>query len=105
MHMPVTNYHLELDTSPLLDLDDNRKYQMLLGMLRWMLTIGKPEISQLVSSLNRFGACPREGHLDLTVRSFGYIKTTMHTHITIDSLPMEFNRSDPNFKKLIPDLK
>ena len=76
--MPVTDCHPELDTSPLLDLDDHRKYQMLLGMLQWMLTIGKPEISQLVSSLNRFGAYSRNGHLDLAVRSFGYIKTTTH---------------------------
>ena len=104
-HMPVTDCHLELDTSPLLNLDDHRKYHMLLGMLQCMLTIGKPKISQLVSFLNRFDACPREGHLDLAVRSFGYTKTTMHTQIAIDSLPMEFNRSEPNFKKLIPDFR
>ena len=78
---------------------------MLLGMLQWMITFDKPEISQLVSSLNRVGACPREGHLDLAVRFFGYIKTTMHKHIAIDSLPMVFDRSEPNFKKLIPDFK
>ena len=95
--MPVTDCHPELDTSTLLDLDDHRKYQMLLGMLQWMLTIGKPEISQLVSSLNHFGACPREDHLDLAIRSFGYIKTTMYKQIAIDSLPIEFNISEANF--------
>ena len=65
--MPITDCHPELDTSPLLDLDDHRKYQMLLGMLQWMITIGKPKISQLVSSLNCFDACPREGRLDLAI--------------------------------------
>ena len=70
-----------------------------------MLTIGKSEISQLVSSLNRFGAYPREGHLDLAFRSFGYTKTTMHKQIAIDLLTMESNRSETNFKKLIPDFK
>ena len=40
----VTECHPELDTLPLLGLDDRRKYQMLLGILQWMLTIGKPEL-------------------------------------------------------------
>ena len=31
--IPVTDCHPELDESPLLELDDHRKYQMLLGML------------------------------------------------------------------------
>ena len=101
--MPVTDCHPELDTSSLLGLDDHRNYQMLLGMLQWMITIGKPELCQCVSSLNRFGACPRQGHLDLAVRAFGYIKTTLTKQIAIDSRPMQFTRSSPNFKKLIPD--
>ena len=75
---------------------------MLLGMLQWMVTIGKPELCQLVSSLNRFGACPREGHLDLAIRSFGYIKTTLNKQIAIDSRPMVFTRHNP-VEKLIPD--
>ena len=101
--MPITHCHPELNTSPLMGLDDHRKYQILLGMLQWMVTIGKPELYQLVSSLNRFGKFPRKGYLDLDVHSFGYIKTTLHKQITIDSRPMQFRRSDPKFEKLIPD--
>ena len=76
---------------------------MLRGMLQWLVIIGRPELCQLVSSLNRFGACPREGHLDLAVRSFGYVKTTINKQIAIDSRPLDFARANPNFKKLIPD--
>ena len=56
--MPVTAYHPELDTSHFLGIDDHRKYQLLLEVLQWMVMIVKPEIYQLVSSLNHFGACP-----------------------------------------------
>ena len=56
-----------------------------------------------MSSLNRFGACPCEGHLDLDVCAFGYVKTTLNKQIAIDSRPMQFQRSEPNFEKLIPD--
>ena len=101
--MPVTDCHLELGDYPLLDIDDHRKFQMLLGMLQWMVNIGKPELCQKVSSLNRFGACSREVHLDLAVRWFGYIKTTINRKIAIDSMPIQFNRTTPNFQKLIPD--
>ena len=86
--MPITDCHPELDTLSLLGLDDHRNYQMLLGMLHWMVIIGKPELCPCVSSLNRFVANPREGHLDLAVCAFGYIKTTLTKQIAIDSRPM-----------------
>ena len=72
-------------------------------MLQWMVIIGKPELCQLVSSLNRFGACLREGHLDLVVRYFGYLKTTQHKQIAIDSRLIQFDRISSNFRRPIPD--
>ena len=101
--MPVTECYHELDKTYLLELDDHRKYQMMLGMLQCMVTIGRPEVYQVVSILDRFGSFPREGHLDLLVRCFGYIKTTINKHITIDYIPIQFNMTAPNFTKLIPD--
>ena len=103
--MLVTDCHPELYANPLLGIDDHRKFQILLGMMQWMVTIGKSELYQAVSYLNRFGACPREGRLNLPVRWFGYVKTTIYKQIVIDSRPMEFNRTAPNFQKLIPDFK
>ena len=57
--LPVKDCHPELDTSPLLGLDDHRKFQMLLGMLQWLVTIARPDLYHIVSSLNWFGTCPR----------------------------------------------
>ena len=101
--LSVEDCHPEMDTSPLLGLNDHRKFQMLLGMLQWMVTIGKPELTTCVSSLNRFGSNPREYHLELIVRAFGYVKTVQHKQIAIDSRPMVSDRSTPKFEKLIPD--
>jgi hypothetical protein len=101
--LPVKECHPELDESPLLQLEDHRTFQMLLGMLQWLVQIGRPELSAVVSSLNRFGACPREAHLDLAVRVFGYLKTCPDRQIAIDWHPMQFRRQDPNFSKLLPD--
>ena len=44
-----------------------------------------------------------EGPLDLAVRSFGYVKTTINVHIAIDSRLMEVAHAHPNFKMIIPD--
>ena len=68
-----------------------------------MVTVGKPELSAIVASLNLFGACPRERHLKLTIRIFVYVKTVTHKQIVIDSRPMDSKLEDPDYKKLCPD--
>ena len=57
-----------------------------------MAAIGEPELCQVVSSLNRFWTCPGEGHLDLVVSSFSYVKTTQDKKTEIDFRPMQFDR-------------
>jgi len=72
-------------------------------MLQWLVNIGRPDRGPVVSSLNHFGACPREYHLELAIRVFGCLKTCPDEQIAIDSLPMIFDRDEPNVSKLIPD--
>ena len=68
------------------------------------MSIGRPDLSQVVTSLNHFGAAPHgEGHLKLALRAFGYIKQTPNKVIAIDSRPLPINRTAPDFDKLIPD--
>ena len=101
--LPVTDCHPEVDTSPLLGLEDHRKYQMLLGMLQWLVTICRPDLCCLVSSLNRLGVCPREKHLDLAVRAFGYLKTVPNPQIAIDHRPLKFKRTKPDYDAIRPE--
>ena len=72
--LPAKDCHPKLDESPLLDLHWHHNYQILLGILQWNFSVGRFELGPAVSSLNRFGACPREGHLDLIKYVFGYLK-------------------------------
>ena len=95
--MPVKDYHPKLDDTPLLGLDDHRKFQMLLGILQLMVTIDKPELCQVVSSLDRFGVCPDEGHFNFAVCCFGYFKTTQNKQIVIYSIPIQFKHISPVF--------
>ena len=72
-------------------------------MLQWMVIVRKPDLSVTVVSFNLFGACPREYHLQLAIRVFGYVKTITHKKIAIESHPMDFSRDTPEYKKLRPD--
>jgi hypothetical protein len=69
-----TGDHPECDTSMVLNDDRHRKYQMLIGMLVWLVRIGRIYVAHAASSLSRFTACPRKGHLKRVLRIFGYLK-------------------------------
>jgi hypothetical protein len=77
--------HPEEDTSAFLCDDDHRKYQMLIGMLNWVVGIGRFDIAHATTSLARFNSCPREGHLKLALRVFSYLKRRKNRRIVMDS--------------------
>ena len=54
--------HSKTDTSPLFGVEKHRHYQMLLGMIQWLVTIGHSDHTNVAASLSRFDACPHEGH-------------------------------------------
>ena len=63
--VPMTSGdHPELDYTTILTNDGHKKYQMLIGMLNWIVTIGRLDVCHATSSLARFTACPRQGHLE-----------------------------------------
>jgi hypothetical protein len=64
--------HLELDTSPLLDPDSHRFFQMLIGMGVWIQQLGRFDIAFAVTNLSRFTAAPRKGHLERAIQLFRF---------------------------------
>jgi hypothetical protein len=58
---------------------------MLIGMLNWIVSIGRFDIAHSVTSLSRFSSCPRKGHLDRALRIFGYLKKKPNRRILVDS--------------------
>lgn len=66
--------HPELDASPLLDEEGIRNYQHIIGVCQWLIIAGRFDINFAVASLSRYAASPREGHLKLAQKIFGYLK-------------------------------
>jgi hypothetical protein len=64
------------------------KYQVLIGMAQWAVTIGRLDIAFAVSSLSRFSAAPREHRLELACYLFGNLKKHPNRRIVVDSRPL-----------------
>jgi len=77
----VSGDHPELDTSELLNEDDQKICQSLIGAPQWAIQIGRFDIQTAVISLSRFRAVPRQGHLDRIKRIHGYLSKMRHATI------------------------
>jgi hypothetical protein len=100
--------HPELDSTPPLGPEPHRLFQMLIGMAVWIVMLGRMDIAQAVSSLSRFSAAPREGHLERAYRIFSYLKRRKHMAIRLDSRPPLIDHGslhsggEPDFQTIYP---
>ncbi|MGL5935125.1 MAG: reverse transcriptase domain-containing protein, partial [Cetobacterium sp.] len=67
------NDHPELDTSDLLDEDGIARYQSLIGILQWTITLGRFDVGTAVMTMSGFRVAPREGHMVRLRRICGYL--------------------------------
>jgi len=83
-----TDNHPETDATPLLDNVQHREYQSLIGMLQRAVTLCRIDICYATSSMSRFSAAPREGHLSRVLRIWGYLKKYPNCALNIDHKPI-----------------
>ena len=79
-----TNYAAELDTSKELDTELASYYQTQVGVLHWMVELGRVDIITEVNILATHLALPREGHLDALFHVFAYLKGKHNTRMVFD---------------------
>jgi hypothetical protein len=77
--------HPKMDTSKVLNNEGHQKYQMLIGMLVWVVLIGRIDVPHAMSSLSRFRACPWQGHIKRLFRVFRYLKKRPNWRIVVNS--------------------
>ena len=109
-----TSYRPELDTSNELNETDAAYYQSLIGILRWMVEIGRVDICLEVSMMSSHLALPRDEHLQQVLHIFGYLKKYYNTEMVYDPTDpvideQKFDRQDwtssefgSNLKKELP---
>lgn len=79
-----TTYHPELDVSPELDPNLSAYYQSLIGILRWIVELGRVDICLETSMMASHLALPREGHLAQVFHMFDYLKRHHNAEMVFD---------------------
>jgi hypothetical protein len=88
------------DDSPLLDDLAINKYQKLVGIGIWIVTIGCIDVCFAVSTLSRYNVAPREGHMKAIIRVYSYLKKYSKASLRITKDRIEWNHP-PNFYELM----
>lgn len=90
-----STYRPELDVSPELDSRDAAYFQSLIGILRWIVEIGRVDVCLECSVMSSHLALPREGHLNQVLHIFGYLKSHHNAEMVFDpSEPADLDRKD-----------
>ena len=79
-----TSYRPELDVSPELDPTEAAYYASLIGVLRWIVELGRMDVCLEVSMMSSHLALPREGHLDQVLHIFAYLKKYHNAELVYD---------------------
>ena len=80
-------YRPEVDISPVLTPSQHAYYQSLIGMLHWMVELGRVDICLEVSMLSSHLAMPREGNLQQALHIFGYLDKHSNAAMVFDPTP------------------
>jgi hypothetical protein len=81
----------ETDVTPEMMDDDANYYQQQIGVLRWLVELGRIDICTEISMLAAFSACPRQGHLAAVLHLYGYLKKNPRSKLVFDPSPMDWD--------------
>jgi hypothetical protein len=77
-------YCPEMDISNPLDPECLSFYQHLIGVMRWMVELGRVDIATKISLLSSHPAYPCVGHLEVALHVMGYLKQKHNTQLVFD---------------------
>ena len=77
-------YDPDMDVSTPLEPDEATYFQSIIGVMRWMIEIGRIDIATEVSMLSSYLAYPRVGHLEAALHIMGYLKNKHNSRLFLD---------------------
>ena len=76
-------YRPEMDITPELGSEDAAYYHSLIGVLRWIVELGRIYINVEASMLSSHLVLPREGHFQELLQIFAYLKKHMNLEMVL----------------------
>jgi len=89
-----SGYEPELDQSEELNTKEASFYQHLIGVLHWIVELGRVDIITEVSMLASYLANPRDGHLDAALHLYSYMKNKHNARLVLDPTYPEIDQDD-----------
>ena len=80
----TTSYKPELDVSQELDPQEAAYYMSLIGVLRWIVELGRCDICLEVSMMSSCLALPREGNMEQVLHIFAHLKKYHNAELVYD---------------------
>ena len=77
-------YRPELDVSDLLSTELASYFQSLIGILLWIVELGRVDVQVEVSKLSSHLAMPRTGHFEAVLHVFGYLRLKFNARLVLD---------------------
>ena len=87
-----SSYRPEIDVTPELGSTEAAYYQSLIGVLRWIVELGRADIAMETSAMASMMALPRKGHLKVLFQMFAFLKIK-HNGV------MVFNPTEPDLNE------
>ena len=101
-----SGYKPELEASPLLDENDSHFYMQAIGILRWIVELGRIDICGEVSMMSSYNAAPRSGHLDAVLHMFSYLDAHKRSRIVMDDAYFPHKELErPDWSQFYPGAK
>ena len=88
-----SNYRPEADVTPELSSVQASYYQSLIGILRWIVELGRADLVMETSALASMMALPREGHLNAVFQMFAFLKSRHNGVMVFDPTEPEIDYS------------
>jgi hypothetical protein len=79
-----SGYRPELDVTRELNHEEASYYQSLIGILQWIVELGRVDVNLEVSMMSSHLALPREGHLECLYHMFAYLKKYHNAEMVFD---------------------
>ena len=92
-----SGYEAELDTSEELKEREASFYQHLIGVLHWIVELGRVDVITEVSMLASYLANPRDGHLDAALHLYSFLRNKHNARLVLD--PTYPDIDEDNFVK------
>ena len=94
---PSPNCRPELDMTSELNVADAAHFQSLIGVLRWIVEMGRVDVCLEMSMMSSHLVLPREGHLQQVLHIFSHLEKHSNTEMVFD--PTDPMIDDEAFKR------